>query len=99
MTIVPVQRVSVQVRYKQVGIAVVIVVGARHAKAIPRIAEAGLSRDICERSVAIVPVQHIAHRTWLVVTRERSSLHEEHIKKAIAVIVQQRDTRAKLLWI
>src|SRR5205807_844578 len=97
VAVVLVERVAFQIGDEQIRISVVVVVSTRDAQAVPVSAESGLCRDIRERSVAVVSIEHVPRRLRLIESGQGRALNEEHIEPPVTVVIEKRHTGTELL--
>src|SRR5215472_18711537 len=91
VTIVVVERVAVNASDKQVGPAVIVVVGDGHGDVKARARETGFFRHVCKHAVAVVAVKTVRElRGILFESLDIGAVGEEDIGTAILVVVKNR---------
>ena len=87
---VPIQRVGTVVGDIQIDGAVVVVVASAGPHAVLAMADAGLRRDVLERSVPAIAVQTVPggrRDPWV---GNRSAVHEEDVDPAVVVEIEEQ---------
>src|SRR5215472_6855872 len=91
VAIVVVERVAVNASDKQVGPAVIVVVGDGHGDVKARARETGFFRHVCKHAVAVVSVETVRElRGILFESLDIGAVGEKDIGTAILVVVKNR---------
>ena len=97
VSIIVVENIFAVVSHVEIIPAVVVVIA--HADALPptRRREAGLHRHIRESAVVIVVIEMIRGACAGRKSFESSTIHDENIRPAIVVVIEDRDSRSRRL--
>src|ERR1035438_3838404 len=93
VAVVVIQRIPVNARDKQVGVAVVVVIAGSHADVKAGTGQTGGIGNICKNTFAVVTEQTVSI-FWRVLLQsgDVGAISEEDVGPAIAVVVEDRDT-------